>query len=462
MKSFSKGLYDPETERGNRKLTAGDILAKRLVNEYRGLKDGITPNHIITAFNKASPAMALSKNAVRIINYLWSLLTPQIDFLPGQYAIVWPSNHTIMISTGISDEKSLKRAFREIRAEGLIAYKDAPNKQRRGRRDPESKKIILEQTYGIILTPMAGLYDKMLKRAEQYLTLQKYKREVRLNFNAAKREAEELLTLASEILPEGLFIEENRKISALLTQYSETGRDFRAKEGAIDALRALLSDLQGLIEDYAPQSPDQSSHAHSEADLEHMKSYLNKKTPMRGQNAPKIIPFTRPHSKIRNRLSDMSVGENQGSHPDKDSFDAKADQIRQADLDSAKTDTTYEPGRPTLDQVKAALPLFLRQSIRDDHGFYQIYDLIAEHAQDFGIDKLLLAQARAAMGLETTCACAAVIFEKHKTLNRPDNYLRSLITKHKTKNLWISRSLFGVIDRRAKGKANDQFGLQLQ
>jgi len=456
----SKGLYDPLTKRGNRKLNAGDITARRLVREYKGLDEGVTPIQVYTALQKAAPAMGLSKNAQIVVNYLWSLLSPKIDFLAGQYAIVWPRNSTVMIETGISDEKSLKRAYRELRQNALIAYKDAPNKQRRGRRDPKTKMIILEDTFGIILTPIAAQYKKLLKITDEYVLVQKYKRRLRLNFNAYKREAEELLNHAYSILPSSDFESASNKIFDTIRSYGDTGRDFKAKEVIINRLRKCLDTLSEVLMDFNDHNPS-SDNSGIDVDLEYIKSYLNENPRLRGQITPSIIPITRPFSNSSNRLGDAEVRRKDRKSPEphkpNSSWDEKFKEIRQSTTIKEK----YLPKVPSYDQVEASLPPHIRNKTRKDHGFYELYDLICEYSSQVGIERIVLSQARAIMGIENVCACMAVIFEKHNTLNRPDNYLRSLSQRHRTGNLYISRSLFGIIDRRSKGNAHDQMDLHL-
>ena len=113
----------------------------------------------------------------------------------------------------------------------------------------------------------------------------------------------------------------------------------------------------------------------------------------------------------------------------------------------------YETPKVSLAMVKACLPWIVAEDIRDDHGFYEIFDQLKDHADYYGVPSVLLDDARLVMGREIACACMAVVMSKHATLRRPANYLRGMISKYRDGALRIERSLFGIIAESKKPKS---------
>ena len=109
-----------------------------------------------------------------------------------------------------------------------------------------------------------------------------------------------------------------------------------------------------------------------------------------------------------------------------------------------------EPAKVSLRQVRAALPSPVAVAIRDDWGFYEVYDHLRDAAAAEGLSVLVVDEARLLMGRELACACVAVILAKRGQLRSADNYLRGLMSKYRDGALRIERSLFGIIAERKK------------
>ena len=116
-------LYDPSKTHAIRRPKDGDFLARKLVKEYKGLPKGRHHMELLHAFNAAYPALDISPTAARLYGYLFSM-TNKKDWHRSRLALVWPSNEKIIKDLKICDVSSLKKLFRQLRAIGLIAYKD--------------------------------------------------------------------------------------------------------------------------------------------------------------------------------------------------------------------------------------------------------------------------------------------------------------------------------------------------
>jgi len=103
------------------------------------------------------------------------------------------------------------------------------------------------------------------------------------------------------------------------------------------------------------------------------------------------------------------------------------------------------PAKVSISQVKCILPYPIKAKIREDWGFYEIFDLMRENCRDYDVSEHVLDEARQLMGFDLACACIAVIIAKHGSLHRPESYLRGMMQKYSGQSLRIERSLFGII-----------------
>ena len=86
-----------------------------------------------------------------------------IDWAGGPIT-VWPSNEIMMTWFDIT-ERTLQIHLERLRRANFIAFIDSPSRQRWGRRDPETGRIV--EAYGIDLRPFAQRVPELLALADQ-------------------------------------------------------------------------------------------------------------------------------------------------------------------------------------------------------------------------------------------------------------------------------------------------------
>lgn len=433
--AYSLRPYRPDS----RKNVPGDAKARQLILEHTKLPESC-PHYLDLrrAFENAAPALGLSKTAEQ----LWLRLfghTNAVDWVEGNVVLVWPSNEELMAKLRISP-KTLKNAFLQLRKLGLLGFKDSPTKVRYGRRNKD-RTIDQANSYGIILNPIMGLYDEFRRIAEDLAVVTRYKRQIRYGWTSQKREGEELLTRAWEIMP----AEDCQKFEAdlfdLKSRFAVSDRDFALKEALIDELRALNQALQSEIAGSEGLDSLEPSPSFSEDDIERMKDYVLKETSAGGKNSPPIRTITTASAGKSNRLSEDGGRRGGG-------LQGRLDRIRaMGQSQQAESVHVYEPKPLSFDQVRACLPLTLKREVRDDHGWYQLQDLLEERCREYGVRLDTYRLAQSTMGRDMACGALTIVIAKHDTLNKPDNYMASLIHRHRRGDLHIARSLFGILDR---------------
>ena len=444
-------LMDGLKREAVRRHRPGDLRAAELVAKYKGLPKGVeTPSVMVHQLKRAARAMTLTDKAVRVYEALFSH-TNAIDWHPNRLALVWPSDEALMRETGVSDRSNLRKLIRQLRDAGLIAYKDSPNKARYGRRLKGDGSIDYASSYGFILNSIALMYEDLVRIGDDYDLRRRYRAMLNRNLRSVRSEAAEVLdavcaTLdveASQAAADELE-RLDRDVSAARAEDTALEAAIARYEACVDRLRSLCaSEVSNPLDDYA---------APSDADRERMSSYLKKEPRERGRNDLTIRNITSPSPNLGNRLSDEVGNEIEGGErPKPPALDERAGQGSGAAREASTH--RYEPVAVPIDMVKACLPWAVLQDIRDDHGYFQIFDVLKEHAAYYGIPAVLLDDARLTMRRDVVCGCIAVIMSKRAGIRNPANYLRGLMAKHRDGALRIERSLFGIIKENKKPKS---------
>jgi len=434
----------PKARPGERKPLIGDLKARQLTLNCKGLPDGCD-NYmgLIGTFRDASPALNLTKSAVLLYERLFSY-SNKLDWKKGRLALVWPSNNELMEKLRIS-EKTLKMAFRQLREVSLISFKDSPTKVRYGRRKKDGT-IDVDSSWGIVLNPITGLYARFRQLANNLAIQTRYRKQIRHEITSVTRDAEMWLTYARAVLNDLDYNAQELALTSIIDRFASTGRDYKLKEQILTACKARLSLLEAFLDDIATDGLDDLVNA-STADADAMNEYLNKKHSAQGNNYPPIRTITALSEGLGNRLSDDGSSRNFAIPP---KYLALIEAAENAEETPKRH--KYETKTPSFDQTVACLPFELRQEIRDDHGWFQLADLLMERCIEYGVLPTTFRDAIAEMQRPHACAALVVIINKAETLNKPNNYFGSLIFRHRQGTLKIERSLFGIIAERKKPK----------
>jgi replication initiation protein RepC len=150
---------------GQRAAFPEDVINEDLVREYeasevRHARCEIR-NRLKWVRQHLNREMNLPLSAWYLLDELIGM-THDVDWAGGPIT-VWPSNELMMTWLDIS-ERQLQVLLTKLRKAHMICYIDSPTRQRWGRRDPSTGRIL--EAYGIDLRPLAQRVPKLIELAE--------------------------------------------------------------------------------------------------------------------------------------------------------------------------------------------------------------------------------------------------------------------------------------------------------
>jgi replication initiation protein RepC len=149
--------------------------------------------------------------------------------------MAWPSARDEQEFLGLS-ASHVKRLHRRVFEDGILVMRDHPQGRRCGRRGPDSK-IVLEETFGFDLSPLAQRYDEFIRIAAEARTEREHMRKLRRRATLARR----AITQAGEALERAGGLPPNwPQLKAEVTDLTAAGR--RAKRS--DVLALIVAGLE--------------------------------------------------------------------------------------------------------------------------------------------------------------------------------------------------------------------------
>ena len=141
--------------------------AKLAKDKYEGFPRGdakSTSLRLRFTFEKAWRPLGLSKDVKDLTIYLLGM-TQEHDWEEGSRPICWPSDEALESKLDLSPS-GLNRAIREGCEAGTFAMRDSGNGKRHGWRDPKTKGLDLDITFGFDLSLLAVREKEFLQIAD--------------------------------------------------------------------------------------------------------------------------------------------------------------------------------------------------------------------------------------------------------------------------------------------------------
>jgi replication initiation protein RepC len=145
---------------GARRMSLHMLTLLDQANRFTGVAPGTAkPLRYLGAFQEAEPYLGLPAHAFKLVSWLVKQTQPQ-DWEEGSRPIAWPSARRQQEFLGLSAArvKSLNRALFET---GIFVIRDNEQGKRYGRRGKDGR-IIINDTFGFDLSPLAQRYDEFI------------------------------------------------------------------------------------------------------------------------------------------------------------------------------------------------------------------------------------------------------------------------------------------------------------
>ncbi|GLK53964.1 MULTISPECIES: plasmid replication protein RepC [Alphaproteobacteria] len=212
---------------GKRSALPEDIINEQLVREYDANDVRFSRmdvrNRLKWVRQHLNREIQLPLSAWLLLDELIGL-SHDIDWQSGPIT-VWPSNELMQTWLDVS-ERSLQILLNRLRRANFIAFIDSPSRQRWGRRDPETGRII--EAYGIDLRPLAQRVPDLVALAER-----------------AQQERQDTINKRRTV----------RALIARVEEYIRTGRRQDAANDNWDVLEAQVNEIAAQVADKRVRLP---------------------------------------------------------------------------------------------------------------------------------------------------------------------------------------------------------------
>ena len=467
--------HGPGKPTGFRRMTPGLYAGQQSANAWDGLPPGVTHWELLTALDRAAPALALPRPEIDTLRILWTWSRAE-DWRRDSRPLVWPSNELLMDVLGLT-LSGLRRRLKSLAERGLIGFRDSPNGRRYGRRDTAGR-IVLEASYGIDLSPAAALYDVAHDAAEAHAGDRRERASLKRRRTRARRALLQVLetardhghtrTLDAPRLARAGELALMTLPTAALPVLAEA---VASLEAMVAAAEARLAEALG-VEPAGKEDRDGESTA-SSVENEPLGSTGGALI----QNTTEIpLPTGRYRNEARQRdRSAVSGGAGSGNS---DSRTGGLRKMAPPKPGGSGNGAAEKPSRPrpgsrngrsgthsaTYDHGLAYTPLknvlaILPSDIRDwlppgqRPSWANLVDLMHMHLGPLGVSNQAWVMVSTELGRYGAAVALAIVAAKRDGIDKPDRYLRSMAYRAQAGELRLHQSVWGILQTRREDRA---------
>jgi replication initiation protein RepC len=442
MDTYS-GAYQraPKTPSGLRKLTPPMIDTIKSAERFGGIQE-TTPVQVLGAFKAAAPHLGYRPGVVHAVDWLFRFTTA-LDWQPGSRPVVWPSAamQQSELCLGESQVKKLNRQLIEL---GLVSMKDSPNGKRYGRRGPKGQII---EAYGFDLSPLADRYAEFQAVAEEAREARARMQALRRRTTIARNGMRQIIETANEEGLTGFNWTYWQEEAAKLGRGIAAIRDVSEMEWAVVRLERFQAEARTALDSALSKRRDELSNSVNM----HPRGPLNEPhiTTTNQLIYPKDTVIAHEESSFGQEvgqtkrvgaLANLKVGALAGDNKIKQP--AKAERKERTDNGSVM--------KMTPDDLVRLAPRLRPYLAKGDPSWPEIVDAADWLRHDLGVSKPLWGEACLAMGREQAAIALAIVSTKPPEHFRstPGGYFRGMVVKAKAGELHLSRTIWGMRDRK--------------
>ncbi len=151
---------------GLRSLNPQSMASRLTGNAFEGLPAGVTRSDLMWSLERGGSACGLSPAEVRRLLYLVRH-TAEIDWQGDEaMPVVWVSVTRMASDLGVSRQR-IAAVERRLAETGWLSHRDAPDRRRRGMRDPLTGRIVGGKAWGVELGALGARYGELAAAAGQ-------------------------------------------------------------------------------------------------------------------------------------------------------------------------------------------------------------------------------------------------------------------------------------------------------
>jgi len=213
---------------------------------FEGLPEGVKHTDLLRLVQNLEKKIGLSSAAVQHLGYLVTH-TREGDWQPGAAPIVYRS-----VQNTATDRRRTERQIhnleRALHRAGLIQWNDTENYKRYGRRDHHGH---IEFAYGVDLTPLGLMYDRLVELNEQHMAYMAAFAEIKRKVTGLRRSIRSKIDWAQE---NGLVIDELVDELATLPRIA-ANMTITALTAILNQARTINFALDDVLKDEAKPEP---------------------------------------------------------------------------------------------------------------------------------------------------------------------------------------------------------------
>jgi len=384
---------------------------------FEGLPEGVGHFDVFQLVQNLEKKIGLSSAAVQHLHYLVSH-TRKVDWEPGATPIVYRSviNTATDRGRGVRQIDKLEKALHRA---GLIQWNDTENYKRYGRRDARGH---IEYAFGVDLTPLGRMYQRLVDLNEQHRTYMDAFLEMKRKVSGLRRRIISKINRANEY---GLVIDELIDELAALPRIA-ANMTITVLTSIFDKARKINFALDEVLQDRPAPEPLSTSSKIQETDLG-----LNKRSDPPDLKVRHIQPIVSP--KLIVISCNQDVGDDSEDVGEK--FSSGLEHITYDMVMEAASDEFIECIQPTAHSEK----------------FKDLNVAAARMCHKMGIGRFAWVKACEIMG-ETAAAVAVLIIDRNRKhpfipVVNPGGVLRGMTAKAKIGDLNLHRSLYSILNR---------------
>jgi len=384
---------------------------------FEGLPEGVSHFDVFQLVQNLEKKIGLSSAAVQHLHYLVSH-TYEVDWEPGAVPIVYRSVINTATDRGRT-ERQIHNLEKALHRAGLIRWSDTENYKRYGRRDSRGH---IEYAYGVDLTPLGLMYQRLVDLNERHMAYMAAFRETKRKVSGFRRRIISKINLANEY---GLVVDGPVDQLAALPRIV-AGMTIKALTDILNGARKINVVLDDGLKDRPDPEPLSTSSNPPENG-----SYLKETSDPSELNFRHIQPIVSP--KVIDITCNQDVGDDREDVGEK--FSSGMQHITYDMVMDAASDEFIECIQPTAHSDK----------------FKDLNTAAARMCHKMGIGRWAWIKACSVLG-ETAAAVAVLIIDRNRKhpiipVVNPGGVLRGMTVKAKTGDLNLHRSLYAILSR---------------
>lgn len=413
--------------------------------DFAGLEENTNRYDLLLLVKRIGKSAGFSPRMIHLLDYYMSF-TRDLDWEQGANPIVYQALSKTALDLGVS-ERQIQKLEKSLFEAGALTWNDSGNHRRYGQRDPESGMILY--AYGVDLTPLAYLKDKLRHKLEEKQLYDKAWMEAKRQISWYRRQTKACIGELAALQADGIQLEQ--PIYELEASYDAISIQIRARM-ELQTLLDLSAKHKKLYEDIlsmvkpVQRDPIEPQETHS---------IVSKCSSLSDQS---FTHYNYTNKKQSNKLDTSKAEAQRFQKSSNEDFEDKGVSTEQAEPDqvSEEDNSILQTGLQhiTLKQALNAaserfrnhLPMANRSMEWGDfvEAAYNLKGELDISQQSWANACVVLGRGGAAICLLLTDQAAQ---RELKPVKKPAAYFNAMIKRSKTGDLKLHSSIFGILKR---------------